>query len=185
MPYQNPLLSGAPTWADAYDYNTNVLSNWVTQQRQISADRGLWNDTTGLPTAAGIVNAGQQYGNALLAGAISPRVFHGTAQPGMSFDPARPAFFTTDPARASFYAESGAPRYVGDPSQPNVIPAYLDLKNPKVIEGLSPSEHPAAFKAAQAAGHDGVILRNKGVPDTYVSFNPSQIMSGIGSPPAR
>ena len=72
MPDQNPLLTGAPTWADAYDYNANALANWVTQQRQISADRGLWNDQTGLPTGAGIVNAGQQYGNALLMGTAAP-----------------------------------------------------------------------------------------------------------------
>ena len=98
------------------------------------------------------MNAAQQYGNALLAGAISPRVFHGTAQPGMSFDPASPAFFTTDPARASFYAETGAPRYVGDPSQPNVIPAYLDLKNPKVIEGCRQVSKPPLSRRRRLLG---------------------------------
>ena len=94
MPDQNPLLTGAPTWADAYDYNANALANWVTQQRQISADRGLWNDKTGLPTGAGIVNAGQQYGNALLMGTTAPAAkgitaYHGSPHDFETFDPAR------------------------------------------------------------------------------------------------
>lgn len=72
MPDQNPLLTGAPTWADAYDYNANALANWVGQQRQISADRGLWNDKTGLPTGAGIVNAAGQTANALMMGTTAP-----------------------------------------------------------------------------------------------------------------
>jgi hypothetical protein len=33
---------------------------------------GLWNDQTGMPTTVGIVNAGQQYGNALLMGTTAP-----------------------------------------------------------------------------------------------------------------
>src|SRR4029077_7625007 len=88
----NPLLQGAPTWADAYSYNANRLSNWLTQQRQISADRGLWNDQTGLPTGAGIVNAGQQYGNALLMGTTAPaplRAWHGSMEDFDAFDPAK------------------------------------------------------------------------------------------------
>ena len=172
-------LAPRPTWAGAYDY----AADWLAQQRAISAQRGLWDDVAGRPTTAGVLDAAQQYGNSLLFGTISPRVFHGTAQSGMQFDPQRPAFFTVDPARASFYAESGSPKFVGDAKQPNVIPAYLDLKNPKIIEGLSPNEHSAAFKAAQDAGHDGVILKAKGVPDTYIAFDPSQVLPGIGRKP--
>lgn len=164
----NPLTAGTPTWADAADWHAqNLARNW-----QAMHDPQTW------------IDAAHQYGNALIMGSISPRVFHGTSQPGLIFDPNRPAYFSTDPAHANFYAETGAPKFVGDPAQPNVIPAYLDLKNPKVIEGLTPSEHAEAFEAARRAGHDGVILRSKGLPDTYVAFNPSQVRPGIGAAPS-
>jgi hypothetical protein len=173
----NPLTQGAPTLADAWQYNAQSAQNWINQQRAISAQQGLWGPQ-GI-TPQGARSAGGQMANMLAMATISPRVFHGTAQPGMAFEEGRPAFFSTDPGQASFYAETGMPKFVGDPKQPNVIPAYLDIKNPKTIEGLSPSESNAAFRDAQAAGHDGVILKNKGLPDNYVVFSPSQINPGF------
>ena len=68
----NPLTAGSPTWADAYTQTTDALGTWLAAQRAKSANMGLWNDQTGLPTGAGVVNAGQQYGNALLMGTTAP-----------------------------------------------------------------------------------------------------------------
>ena len=62
-------LAPRPTWAGAYDY----AADWIAQQRAISAQRGLWDDAAGRPTAAGVVDAAQQYGNALLMGTTAPR----------------------------------------------------------------------------------------------------------------
>jgi hypothetical protein len=74
----NPLAS-APSWADAaqslggtVSAGVDKLSQWLAAQRAKSSQMGLWNDVTGLPTAAGIVNAAQQYGNALMMGTTAP-----------------------------------------------------------------------------------------------------------------
>jgi hypothetical protein len=74
----NPLAQ-APSWADAATsvggaISTGVdrLTQWLSEQRAKSAKMGLWNDATGLPTGAGLVDAAGQYGNALLMGTTAP-----------------------------------------------------------------------------------------------------------------
>jgi len=62
-------LAPRPTWAGAYDY----AADWIAQQRAISSQRGLWDDAAGRPTAAGVVDAAQQYGNALMMGTTAPK----------------------------------------------------------------------------------------------------------------
>jgi hypothetical protein len=93
----NPLAQ-APSWADAYGsvsgaVGTSVdrLGQWLSEQRAKSAKMGLWNDVTGLPTGAGLVNAAQQTGNALLMGTTAPgvRAFHGSPYDFERFDPSR------------------------------------------------------------------------------------------------
>ena len=73
----------------------------------------------------------------------------------------------------------------------NVIPTYLSIKNPKVVDfgGAAYRERTYADIIAQAKreGHDGVILRNTvdegfneggdAVTDVYVAFEPTQIKS--------
>src|SRR4029077_12813660 len=49
-----------------------AVSDEMARQQQISAERGLWNDQTGLPTGAGLVNAANQYAGGLLAGTTAP-----------------------------------------------------------------------------------------------------------------
>jgi hypothetical protein len=68
----NPQDAASPTLADAWSYNANALSDWINAQRAKSSQMGLWNDQTGLPTAAGLVNAAGQYGNALMMGTTAP-----------------------------------------------------------------------------------------------------------------
>ena len=70
----NPLTKGGPTAADAWSFDASALGQWLAAQRVKSAQMGLWNDQTGLPTGAGLVNAGHQYGNALLIGEHHPVV---------------------------------------------------------------------------------------------------------------
>jgi hypothetical protein len=86
-PTQN-TLAPPPTQAQAWQFNAQAAQDWLDQQRKISSDLGLWNDQTGLPTGAGIVNAGQQYGNALLMGTTTPgiRAFHGSPYDFEQFD---------------------------------------------------------------------------------------------------
>jgi len=133
-------------------------------------------------------------------------VYHGTQHSFDSFDPEmqgdtvfsedRGFFFTNDPAEASAYATLDWDR---DAPLPNVMPVYLSLKNPKLVELLpeaSPYERPAlwydaegrdAVEQALAEGHDGLIVRDlredvndyvRGNPlALYVAFRPEQIKS--------
>ncbi len=68
----NPLQGNAPTLADAWQFNTDAAQNWIAQQRAESVRLGLVDPQTGWPTKAGLMNAAQQYGNALLMGTTAP-----------------------------------------------------------------------------------------------------------------
>ncbi len=70
----NPLVKPPDSvdFADAYTSSTNALSAWIAAQRAQSSAAGLWNDTTGLPTGAGVLDAARQYGGALVAGTSEP-----------------------------------------------------------------------------------------------------------------
>jgi hypothetical protein len=69
-------LAPRPTAADAYDANAQAVERWLTEQQQISADRGLWQGGSvlegGGPTGAGWVDAAGQYTNALMMGTTAP-----------------------------------------------------------------------------------------------------------------
>jgi hypothetical protein len=107
------VLAPRPTWADAYDAN----AAWLAQQRAISSQRGLWDDATGRPTTAGVLDAAQQYGNSLLMGTTAPRIetirlYHGTSPEGLAEIKKTghikaPAFFTPDKSAAAEYAYGG------------------------------------------------------------------------------
>lgn len=81
------------------------------------------------------------------------------------------------------------------PSGPNVRPAYLSMKNPKIADTdmmgtVFPGEK---IRAAKAEGYDGLILRdtsnggrsmrtlNGEVPAIYIPFKAEQIRSSIGA----
>lgn len=69
-------LAPRPTAADAYDANAQAVERWLTEQQQISADRGLWQGggvlEGGGPTGAGWVDAAGQTANALMMGTTAP-----------------------------------------------------------------------------------------------------------------
>ena len=74
----NPLAQ-APSWADAaqsvagtVSSGVDALGQWLAAQRAKSAQMGLWNDQTGLPTGKGLVSAAGQYSNALMMGTTAP-----------------------------------------------------------------------------------------------------------------
>jgi len=72
QPTDGLLASGTPTWADAWQFNTQAAGDWIDKQRTISEERGLWNPDSGLPTGAGLADALRQYSRALLLGTAAP-----------------------------------------------------------------------------------------------------------------
>jgi GNAT superfamily N-acetyltransferase len=80
-----------------------------------------------------------------------------------------------------------------DPSGANVMPTYLSLQNPKIVDvggSVAASQVTGWIREAKAAGHDGLILRNISdgptwmgdtLTDHYAVFKPEQIKSAIGN----
>jgi hypothetical protein len=66
----NPLTQGAPTLADAWQFNANAAQDWVNQQRAQSAQMGLWGP--GGITSAGARAAGGQMANMLALATTAP-----------------------------------------------------------------------------------------------------------------
>lgn len=122
-------------------------------------------------------------------------VYHGTAADIKAFDAqmvgskhvdlevGEAYFFTTCTKTASWYAaDSGKQKNGGA----NVMPVYLNLQNPLIVdfqeEGI---EYLAEdIERAKANGYDGLIAINYNdgtVSDHYIAFSPSQIKSAIGA----
>jgi hypothetical protein len=84
--------------ADAWTANTRMLTDYLNQQQAQAQQQGLWAGGQvwegGHPTAAGVVTAGQQYGNALMMGTTAPgdvgapgfTAFHGSPYDFERFD---------------------------------------------------------------------------------------------------
>jgi ParB-like nuclease family protein len=72
FPVMQPNDPNRLTTADAYSSNKKALIDWIAAQRADASARGLWNDTTGMPTQAGMADAMKQYGGALVAGTKTP-----------------------------------------------------------------------------------------------------------------
>lgn len=107
-------------------------------------------------------------------------------------------WFAKDRSTASSYADD---RRAWDyqNAEPEVIPAYLKLENPLIVEGAGKEWREAqaigkttdVIEKAQADGHDGVIIRNvrdnynngprTRATDTYVVFDSSQIKSATSN----
>lgn len=128
------------------------------------------------------------------------RVYHGTGADIGAFDikmrgtntremDARQGFFFTDkPEISSEYADEAA--YKGGA---NVIPAFVSMKNPLIIDHGGAGYDPEAFTKfihdAEKGGNDGVIIRNTrdGMREgdepgsTYIAFKPEQIKSATGN----
>ena len=128
---QSPLTQGSPTLADAWSHNTATVGDWLQQQRAISAERGLLNPETGLPTKAGIVDAARQFSmNALMStttpAARLPSWCHGTASKFDAFNTPE-VYMTNSEAQAIKYAEAVHKPGSGNQNDPRVL--LLDLKH--------------------------------------------------------
>lgn len=78
-PDQQPALSSA----DALQQTGRSLGDWIQNQRDQSAQMGLWNDQTGLPTQAGISDAAKQMAMNMQSGI---RAYHGSPYNFDQFD---------------------------------------------------------------------------------------------------
>jgi hypothetical protein len=144
-------------------------------------------------------------------------VYHGTAQSFDAFDAGKAGaaidagklgegfYFSQDNRWAANYADNAAKK--GGAS--NVLPVYITLKNPLVLDGaggylqkleaissewgivakpaLDAAQTPNAAwskeftAAAKAKGFDGVVLPSKFGDTEYMAFDPKQIKSAIGN----
>lgn len=108
-------------------------------------------------------------------------------------------FFTSDKVHSGEYA---IPQHLHDEMDfvdefyhgSNIIPVYLRIKNPLVIDADSKNWvniFPEAIDKALDNNNDGIIVNNivdnanslgtENISDTYVVFDPSQIKSAIGN----
>jgi hypothetical protein len=135
------------------------------------------------------------------------QAYHGTQDSFDAFDPTTQGrnvsqgdvgfFFTNYAQEANAYAFWDSAR---DDRQPNVMPVYLKLENPKLIDLAdvgydSPgawydAEGGAAAREALEQGYDGLIVSDSdditNMPDgtkltMYVVYEPNQIKSAIGN----
>ena len=128
------------------------------------------------------------------------RLYHGTPYPefdqfskdmiGENFGQDKQGFFfTTDPDRASDYAqydEIGMPTSGGQ-----VIPVYLSMKNPLVVKVAGDQDtliraydkaKSQLLEQAAQTGHDGIeVMSTTGHGSMYVALEPTQIKSAIGN----
>lgn len=136
-------------------------------------------------------------------------VYHGTGADFSKFGSGRGAiYFTADPDVASVYADHAEAEDIDgeDIAAPNVMPVYLSLQNPLVLDEAWAKENldydgerdwttldNTAYQAEQD-GHDGVILRGvvdfAGMDgetrltkpyDQFIVFRPTQIKSATGN----
>lgn len=119
------------------------------------------------------------------------RVYHGTGENFDVFDAGKTNlsprgnsgslgfYFTGSPQEASHYAS-------GYPDSGAVVPAYLSIRNPKIIERESSlwdkilnsrADAKSAKESLMIKGYDGAITPL----GEYVAFNPNQIKSAIGN----
>lgn len=135
-------------------------------------------------------------------------VYHGTARTFDAFEASRgnAYYFTDDQAAASVYAANGEEDEYGEEAGPNVVPVYLSLQNPVVLDAAWQQEHmddggdwnwealDNALYEAEEAGHDGAVLRGfmdfagheegdrvERQYDQYIAFRAEQIKSAIGN----
>ncbi|TXH46820.1 MAG: PLxRFG domain-containing protein [Desulfurellales bacterium] len=112
-------------------------------------------------------------------------VYHGTTADFAEFDRdkivsgvlGRGFYFAANPESTRTY--SGGSRFggAGFANGGNVMPVYLSIKNPLILE-----HGDKADIGAESKGHDGVIKLNKdGAIETLVAFRPEQIKSAIGN----
>ncbi|HUY04992.1 MAG TPA: hypothetical protein VMV33_17070 [Rhodocyclaceae bacterium] len=108
------------------------------------------------------------------------RVFHGTADPTMEFAGNRDAYFSTDPAIAQMYAETGMPTAGTREIAPFIRPAYVSIKNPKVFGPDWTGDVPGT-DVLRRQGFDGMILEAPNGQRVVVAFHADQVRPAIGT----
>jgi hypothetical protein len=86
----NPLTQGTPDQGAALASTAQMVADWSAEQKRKSAEMGLWNPETGLPTGAGVADIANQYATALVMGTGAPkpvRAYHGSLADFTTFDP--------------------------------------------------------------------------------------------------
>jgi len=98
-------------------------------------------------------------------------------------------YFTDDPAFANKYAGivRGDPNARRDDINPNVIPVYLRVVRPYVIDAYPETieeemEKSVAVSRAKKMGYDGVIARDRGNPfHQVIIWDPRQVKSALSN----
>jgi hypothetical protein len=112
-------------------------------------------------------------------------VYHGTRNNFDKFSDEHGAMYFADKPE---YASNYAMGYKNERLGGNIIPVYLQIKNPKIIDyNGEPDTNLAVFDMPEAfqEGYDGIIAKNVddgyGVYTQFITFLPSQIKSAIGN----
>ena len=141
------------------------------------------------------------------------RLYHGTSEnfdifkhpsetkgPKGGFIDTQGFYFTADPGVAEVYADHfgrniklGPRGYIRKAANQTIIPVYLRMENPFVVDMKKPFDHPSheAIKQGRidnevmtnlkSKGYDGVILKNANGRNEYVAFDANQIKSATGN----
>lgn len=119
-------------------------------------------------------------------------VYHGTTANFNTFDKKSnaeyaPDFYFTDTPEVANYA-TGTAETEWFPDGSNLMPVYLSMKNPLVVDmrgGHVPNKIQSLRQQALKGGRDGIIARNASMPfasgTEYIVFNPNQIKSATGN----
>lgn len=97
----------------------------------------------------------------------NPETAHQTSQLGF--------FLTSSPEEASAYA--------GKRKGANVQPLHAAIKNPyeTTWDNIHEIDGYELQQKLKGLGYDGVVIKDKGAPDNYVAFEPTQIKSATGN----
>ena len=101
-------------------------------------------------------------------------MYHITAADFDAFDTTRRAIG----GEGSWFS-STPPKGYGDDGE-NIMPVYLSLQNPKIIDKMRDSDDVLKEQFIKQ-GYDGVIMMLNGKISTVVAFDPTQIKSAIGN----
>lgn len=173
------LLIGVDESRGRHLLSTTDRSNSGRGERQEAPDVILFN-TDALRNVSKVVDP--ETGEPLVA-------YHGTKGDFNEFSPKKKrnefgVFFSPDPAIASAY--SGYDENFPSPTIGSVMPVFLGLKNPLVVDFEGSKEGRGdAIKQALDGGYDGAIFLNHydagGVQTQYVALGPTQIKSATGN----
>jgi hypothetical protein len=121
--------------------------------------------------------------------AAKKRLYHATDKDIVSYDKSK---LGTNPDTAHQTSQLGffltdstdeATGYAGKRKGANIQPVYANIKNPYVTtwDNIHEADGSELQQKLKGLGYDGVLIKDKGMPDNYVAFEPTQIKSAIGN----